>query len=246
MITQVVNGPVLLTLAIVWALLVVWTLAQLHQRRIDIHQSILNEMQAWRAVQHWISTEAATTVLSPFDRHALLQLLQRQATYTTHEASAGTSSYSIVPVPGIQHDSYSWIEAELPALLTWCYTVQSQSKSKHMHVVDLWMTELSRLFQTMLNERRQRWLAVMVRRLPRSHYALLALLAGVISVSFLIATDEAEFVMINGLPVRILWSLLMSSMTAIGVLLWDGGDRSNHLYLCACSSIPVSHAMTVQ
>ena len=56
---------------------------------------------------------------------------------------------------------------------------------------------------------------------PVVHYLTLALLALSIVVSFLVATAQAEFIFLRGLPVRVLWSVLITSFTALGIVIFD-------------------------
>ena len=82
------------------------------------------------------------------------------------------------------------------------------SSQQHM---DLW----DRLWTERLNQ----WLAEDA-GFPTAHYLTLFFLATTVVVSFLVATDEGE-VVFGSLPVRILWSLLIGSLTALGVVCHD-------------------------
>ena len=77
------------------------------------------------------------------------------------------------------------------------------------------------LAQNLMNERGRRWMALQTAPFPMVHFLTLTLLALSIVVSFLVATAQAEFIFLRGLPVRLLWSVLITSFTALGVVVFD-------------------------
>lgn len=64
-------------------------------------------------------------------------------------------------------------------------------------------------------------MALQTATFPTVHYQTLALLAASIVISFLVATAQAESIFLRGMPVRVLWSVLITSFTALGVVCFD-------------------------
>ena len=88
---------------------------------------------------------------------------------------------------------------------------------------------------------------------PMVHYITLTFLAVGISIAFLVATDQSTSIFLEGLPVRILWGILMGSFTALAVVCYDlsapfGGAYQVTTATTYCHHLPVDlkHDESVQ
>jgi hypothetical protein len=123
------------------------------------------------------------------------------------------------PGSDLMIDPYKYIESNLLHILDSINEKLSEQIS--FASTDFFLSQLQSLTHRVLQERSNRWLAMRALQFPTVHYVTLSLLALSIGVAFLVATDGAEFIFLHGLPVRILWSLLVTSFTALAVLCYD-------------------------
>uniref|UniRef100_A0A7R9ZSY0 Uncharacterized protein n=1 Tax=Craspedostauros australis TaxID=1486917 RepID=A0A7R9ZSY0_9STRA len=84
---------------------------------------------------------------------------------------------------------------------------------------DHWIATLQEHVMALMQQQQIRSMAHAT-RFPPVHWMTLTLLAGGIAISFLVATDQQEFLM-QSLQVRILWSVLVGSFTSLAVLCFD-------------------------
>ena len=153
-----------------------------------------------------------------------------------------------------RRNAHEYIESCLPDLLQWrnecaLYRLQQQQylqqepqhrrdRIDHHHqqqdiciaMAQSMEAQLETRVQNLMNERGRRWMALQTVPFPLVHYLTLTLLALSIVVSFLVATAQAEFIFVTGLPVRVLWSVLITSFTALGVVCVDLGGPFRGAY----------------
>jgi Protein of unknown function (DUF4239) len=211
-VTQVVNGPVITSISVLFATLVSMTVSNLYARQVDIQASLVQEVQAIRRLQHLLTSETAVLLLNEMERSRLEYQFQKhkeQLMVEHHHRSTNDG----MPEP------YKYIESNLLNILDWINEKLSEQMS--FPSTDFFLSQVQGLTLRVLQERSNRWLAMKALHFPMVHYVTLSLLALSIGVAFLVATDGAEFIFLHGLPVRILWSLLVTSFTALAVLCYD-------------------------
>jgi len=211
-VTQVVNGPVITSISVLFATLVSMTVSNLHARQVDIQKSLVHEVQAIRQLQHLLTSDTAVLLLNEIERSRLAFQFQRHKEKLVIEHRHSSSS-------NLLDDPYSYIESNLLLVLDAINDKLSEQLS--FASTDFFLSQLRSLTLLVLQERSNRWLAMKALHFPVVHYLTLGLLALSIGVAFLVATDGAEFIFLRGLPVRILWSLLVTSFTALAVLCYD-------------------------
>jgi Protein of unknown function (DUF4239) len=219
---------VITSISVLFASLVSLTISNLHERQVDIHKSLVVEVHHLRQLLSLLESPAAA---ASFDgerlREALVLLKQ-------HKDVLFSARYS---TPIERKDAHSYIESVLPALLRWSNeqelwhqlteggsnrrqqpptTFQYSSSTAQMIV-----SQVQLLVHRLMSERGKRWMALQTAPFPMVHYLTLALLASSIVISFLVATAQAEFIFLRGMPVRVLWSVLITSFTALGVVCFD-------------------------
>jgi Protein of unknown function (DUF4239) len=211
-VTQVVNGPVITSISVLFATLVSMTVSNLYARQVEIQASLVQEVQAIRRLQHLLTSETAVLLLNEMERSRLEYQFQKhkEQLMGEHHHRSGTD---LMPEP------YKYIESNLLNILDWINEKLSEQMS--FPSTDFFLTQVQSLTLRLIQERSNRWLAMRALHFPMVHYVTLSLLALSIGVAFLVATDGAEFIFLHGLPVRILWSLLVTSFTALAVLCYD-------------------------
>lgn len=199
-------------------------------RQVDTHKSLVVEVHNVRRLQSLLESPAARV---SFDeerlREALLLLKQHKdvlfsVRYTTHAER--------------KNDAHAYIESVLPALLLWSNEqelwhqrslrtgrTQEPPPLAHFqyspHTAHMLVSQVQLLVHRLMHERGKRWMALQTAPFPTVHYLTLALLALSIVISFLVATAQAEFIFLRGMPVRVLWSVLITSFSALGVVCFD-------------------------
>jgi len=269
-VTQVVNGPVITSISVLFATLVSMTVSQLHSKQVEIQNTYVREIAALRELEHLLESSSTSALLggsgggrgirgAPAELLTMAracvqlhadQLLLREINknrgsvvevttggdigdYDMDDDDRGPrrgrrrrrrgSNLASVTSP---EDAHHYIESDL-LLLQDCInemhasTKLQQQQQQHGRGIDNVLSQLQSLTHRLLTERSNRWLAMQALNFPAVHYITLSVLAASIGVSFLVATDEAEFIFLRGLPVRILWTLLATSFTALAVLCYD-------------------------
>jgi hypothetical protein len=209
-VTQVVNGPVITSISVLFATLVSLTISNLHSRQVDIRKSFLLEVQNIRRLQQLLETTPAVRKRAPEAKAYLRQ----------HSDNLVRESHGDLTTVRGDANPHIFIESTLPALLSWSHLAISKlsTESRDSQYV---LMQIQDMTYRLLQERARRWLALEAMHFPAVHYMTLSLLALSIGISFLVATDQAGFIFLYGLPVKILWSVLAASLAALGVLCFD-------------------------
>jgi Protein of unknown function (DUF4239) len=223
---------VITSVSLLFASLIGLTISHHHARQVDIHKTLILEVHKLRGLLSLLNSAAAAAAFPP-ERLLVAQDLVQQHTNTLFSAKFSSSTE--------REHAHSYIESCLPALLDWCIADELFWTQQHHHSNDrrikfhrdrsssaafpltserilLLVYELT---QGLLDERGKRWMALQTVPFPAVHYLTLGVLAFSIMIAFLVATAQAEFIFLHGLPVRVLWSVLITSFTALGVVCYD-------------------------
>jgi hypothetical protein len=214
-VTQVVNGPVITSISVLFATLISMTFSTLHSRQVDVQKSFVLEIESLRQVEAILGLAIFEESLSESSRREVLTYLQQHNELLSSESSVGGVDFSIYKYPS------EYIESSLQLVINWSIHLQAVSHHEYKEHLPFVLSQVRTNVQKMLDQRAYRWLSMTAMRFPAVHYLTLYLLAVSIGISFLVATDEADFIFLRGLPVRILWSVLISSFTALGVVCYD-------------------------
>ncbi|GKY97609.1 hypothetical protein MPSEU_000719300 [Mayamaea pseudoterrestris] len=212
-VTQVINGPVITSISVLFGTLVSVTVATLHSRQFDIQKSLIIEMQTLRQLQFLLNSKSVSTVLESTVRLWAIGCVSQHSRQFLLDHYDNDTERS-------DTDPHARIESNLITLLNGCNDLLLSDKDfdARMRLV---ISATRDLALKLIKQRTNRWLALKALKFPAVHYMTLSLLALGISISFLVATDEADFIFLHGLPVKILWTILMSSFAALAVVLND-------------------------
>lgn len=253
-VTQVINGPVITSISVLFASLVSMTISSLYQRQADIRLCLTNEIQALRILHTILQpptvlsssssshayASASPTTMTPEEKHLAQaqDYLHQYIQYFADEINSRGMKRPSVSFPSNgntntdnphHHNDHKNEDDEeeadhppppLLALLAWCQqepvfpaaTGAASSSLLYANVSD-WVCRL-------WSDRSHRHLA-WSSTFPMVHYITLTFLAVGIGIAFLVATDQSTSIFLDGLPVRILWSILMGSFTALAVICYD-------------------------
>jgi hypothetical protein len=212
-VTQVVNGPVITSISVLFATLVSLTISNLYSRQLDIRN--LSTRSSKAAFTNAGKTPAATAPAKEYPRHLDNLLRESRGDLTTFDGD---------------DNPHIFIESTLPALLSWSHLAISKLSTEASRDSQYVLMQIQDMTYSLLQERARRWLALEAMHFPAVHYLTLSLLALSIGISFLVATDQAGFIFLYGLPVKILWSVLAGSLAALGVLCYDLSRPFNGAY----------------
>ena len=225
-VTQVVNGPVVTSISVLFATLISVTISTLHSRQQDVQMSLINEIEALRQIQYLLSSPIHSTGLKDVERAAFLdgvELLKADLTKESEEEEGRPENFS-------PHD---YVSLHSGAIILLCDQMDFDLHTRHLkqtkELVPL-LSNIRRLVETVREERKIRWTAIMSMHFPLAHYMTLGLLMASILVAFLVTTDEADFIFLQGLQVRVLWSVLVTCFSSLVVLCSDLSDAYSGAY----------------
>jgi hypothetical protein len=218
-VTQVINGPVITSISVLFGTLVSVTVATLHSRQFDIQKSLIIEMQTLRQLQFLLYSKSVEIVLDSKVREWAIQSIAKHSRQFLLDNNEARSDEATTPNT-FTSNPHARIESNLMTLLNGCNDLLLSDKKSDASARTV-IAAIRDLALKLIKQRTNRWLALKALKFPAVHYMTLSLLALGISISFLVATDEADFIFLHGLPVKILWTILMSSFAALAVVLND-------------------------
>jgi Protein of unknown function (DUF4239) len=210
---------VIASVSVLFAALVSLTISKLHSIQVEVHKSLVWEVHYLRELMILLNSKAVSTTLDGS------RLSEARKIVADHVNILYSSRYDDDERNRIveEQNTHQYIESTLPALIAWTidYDGRSMTSNHWDEFVRRINADIRRLAQCLMEQRCHRWMALHTAPFPLVHYLTLALLAGSIMISFLVATAQAEFIFLNGSPVRILWSLLTTSFLALGLVCFD-------------------------
>jgi hypothetical protein len=193
---QVVNGPVITSISVLFATLISTTVSALHERQMQIRNLFTKQIDELR----------------------LLQVILMQVPETlSQEAKQHTHEYAERLVRDQRGEQISQALdgslRELFLLLQKSMTTTGKGSTSPLLIM---------AYDTVIriqHARCNRWMSLQT-KFPAMHYVTLSLLAMAICISFLVATDQSLLIF-ESLQVRILWTILIGSFTSLAVVCYD-------------------------
>ena len=194
-ITQVVNGPVITSISVLFATLVSTTVSFLHDRQITLKSLFVKQIDELR-ILHVILKQ-------------MPESLRQDARHLTHEYTE-----RLVQNEREEQTSTDTLDSYLCHLLL-LFQSQMLNSRNTSPLFGMAYECVTRIQQAQSN----RWTALQT-KFPIMHYATLSLLALAICISFLVATDQSVMIF-ESLQVRILWTILIGAFTSLAVVCYD-------------------------
>ena len=215
-ITPAVNGIVVPAIALLFATLISNTINTLRQRQLDIRTTLNTEAGEMRTLQSMVDSFPQDIVDQMHLREYLIQYTSRliaesqpgvniaQLEFsgsTDSEMNGFMAKLNEINVMSFGKKDGSGASALPPSLLSECYGA----------VTRLYAERSSRI-------------SALQSTFPVLHYFILAILAASICIAFLIESDQALLIFLNAVQLRILWSMLIGTFSALAVVSYDLDD----------------------
>jgi hypothetical protein len=244
-VTQVVNGPVITSVSILFATLSSMTISSLYERQIVIRKCYALELRSLRLLHMGIQAiPSELEVARRMGEDLLVQYTQQLFQESRGGGGSGPTrnndlyyeKETVVEEQGFLRDSSG--DGHLMALLNWSNDLllpqrppdsSSNSSSNNKSTKKTHPSppppaaivgQIQSVLSTLLSQRHLRSLALST-VFPIVHWLTLTFLAAAIGISFLVATDQQDFIFLHGFPIRILWGVLMGSFTSLAILCYD-------------------------
>lgn len=202
-IAPAINGVVVPAVSILFATLIGTTITTLRQRQLDIRTAINIEAGQIRILQSLIDSFPETINRSKC-RMYLIQYTSRLI----------AESQATVDVEALDFA----LDSELNALLAELNRC-STSGTVPGSILGQSYAAVSKLY-----EERAKRLAALRSLLPPLHFIILFTLAVSICLAFLLETNQSLLVFLNAIQLRVLWTMLVGTFSALAIVSYDLGN----------------------
>lgn len=191
-VTQVVNGPVITSISVLFATLVSITVSFLHDRQIRMKSLLVNQLDELQNLQLMIEH--------------LPESMREDAKLLTHrytENFLDNEDEGMNTFPSSLQKLSLFFQAQI---------ANSRRQSPLMGMAYECVTRI--------HEAHSDRCLLLRSKFPAMHYTTLGLLAFSICISYLVATDQTHLIFYS-LQVRILWTILIGAFTSLAVVCYD-------------------------
>jgi hypothetical protein len=202
-IAPAINGVVVPAIAILFATLISNTVSILRQRLMEIRTSINLEAGDLRYLQTMIDSFPDGSVDQMKCRSYLIQYVSR----VIAESQPGVTISRLEPT-GMDSEMNGMLAQLNEALDRIPPTVAGESYGA-----------IARL-----NNHRSKRISALQSTFPPLHYIIVSALALSICVAFLMETNQELLIFLNSIQLRILWTMLIGTFSALGVVCYDLRD----------------------
>lgn len=204
-IAPAINGIVVPAISILFATLTSNTVSTLRQRQIDIHTYLNSEAGDLRLL---------ALLLDVFpEGEQKSKCRQYLDQYTCRLIAESEDSQISKVMFGSTDSEMNGFVAILNELIVGCDDGESSPPG----------SILSESFGAVvrLNTIRSSRITALQSTFPVLHYGILTLLAASICLAFLLETNQELLIFLNAIQLRILWTMLIGAISALGVVCWD-------------------------
>jgi hypothetical protein len=203
-IAPAINGIVVPAISILFATLTSNTVSTLRQRQIDIHTYLNIEAGDLRVL---------SLLVDAFPGGATKSRCRVYLRQYTSRLIAESQDSKVSKIMFGSTDSE--MNAFVATLNTLCTDDEAKSRPPE--------TILSESYGAVvrLNSVRSSRITALQSTYPVLHFAILGVLATSICVAFLLETNQELLIFLNAIQLRILWTMLIGSISALGVVCWD-------------------------
>eukprot|EP00977_Amphora_coffeiformis_P027436 scaffold34612_cov165-Amphora_coffeaeformis.AAC.2 len=204
-VTQVVNGPVVASISILFATMITTTISTLHSRQQDVQLSLINEIEALRCLQNIVRSPLYSKCVSESEMQAIAERIEVLRIVVKTESTVRDFR------PQKQSSPHDYIAFQSDHLLLLCDQIDLNycDHRKHRQDPAPLLLKIRSLVETVRAERKSRWLAITGMHFPAVHYITLTML---------------------GLQVRLLWSILVTCFSSVAVVCADLADAFSGAY----------------
>lgn len=216
-IAPAINGVVLAAISILFAVLIGTTISTLKQRQADIQLAVHIEATQLRILQSLLDFYPKTTTgLAQKCRYYLHE-------YTSRLLAEGNGMVNLEALDLSGMDSeLNAVLAQLNSAAAGASISSSISTNTNTRIPPLLLSQSFTACHRLYEERAKR-ITALQSTFPLLHYALLAALANSICVAFLMETNQDILVFLNSIQLRLLWTILVATFSALGLVCYDLG-----------------------
>jgi hypothetical protein len=214
-IAPAINGVVVAAISILFAVLIGTTISTLKQRQADIQLAVHIEATQLRILQSLLEFYPnTTTALAQKCRYYLHE-------YTSRLLAEGNGMVNLEAL------DLSGMDSELNAVLAQLNSAAAGASIRNSintstNIPPLLLSQSFTACHRLYEERAKR-ITALQSTFPLLHYALLAALANSICVAFLMETNQDILVFLNSIQLRLLWTILVGTFSALGLVCYDLG-----------------------
>jgi len=215
-ITPAVNGIVVPAIALLFATLISNTINTLRQRQLDIRTTLNTEAGEMRTLQSVVDCFPQDIV----DQMHLREYLIQYASRLIAESQPGVNIAQL-EFTGSTDSEMNGFMAKLNKISV--MSLGAKDGSDACAIPPSLLSECYGAVTRLYAERSSR-ISALQSTFPVLHYAILAILAASICISFLIESDQALLIFLNAVQLRVLWSMLIGTFSALAVVSYDLED----------------------
>jgi hypothetical protein len=220
-IAPAINGIIVPAITILFATLISNTVATLRQRQIDIHTSLNTEAGDLRLLSSMVDSFPTSS--------QKLKCREYLTQYTARliAESSENIKFNSVEFQGSTDSEMNGFVFMLNDLAT---SVDDDYEDGSCNLDEMGGRSrippdpiLSQSYGAVvrLNSQRSARITYLQSTFPTLHYGLLGALGGSICLAFLIETNQELLIFLNAIQLRILWTMLIGTFSALGVVCYD-------------------------
>lgn len=213
-IAPVINGVVVSTISLLFAIQIGLTISKLWQRKNDIQLCITLEASKLMMLRNLLLDFPSTNATKEKCTFYLLQYTSRLISECHETVNIG--------LPDI-----STTDSELIGCMEELNKAASASPSSGYCTL---LLDQSMAAVDSLGQSRSRRISALQSTFPLLHYVLLGTLAMSICFAFLMETDQDILVFLNAIQLRLLWTMLVATFSALGLVCYDLGHPFRGFY----------------
>ena len=212
-IAPAINGIVVPCISILFATLMSNTVSTLRQRQLDIHTFLNIESGELRMLSTLVEAFPSSITKS-----RCREYLKQYTSRLIAECEDSTTSKSLYG--SLDSEMNAFIGALNQLAIGDMYDDNDDHRSRKLSPPD---TIISESYGTVarLNSIRSSRITALQSTFPTLHYMILGLLASSICLAFLLETNQELLIFLNAIQLRILWTMLIGSISALWVVCWD-------------------------
>mmetsp|Transcript_66 Transcript_66/g.155 ORF Transcript_66/g.155 Transcript_66/m.155 type:complete len:514 (+) Transcript_66:278-1819(+) len=235
-ITPAINGLVVPSIALLFATMTSTTINTLRQRQLQIRTSLNTEANDLRMLSTMVDSLPAE--LKEVKNH-LREYLIQYASRVVAESRPGLSLEVSMFIGSMDTEMNGflgvWNKLSMGSYAT--MYVDTMLPASNYTISDLSPYILSETYDALTRLRHERSvrLSALQSTYPALHYVILTLLAGSICTVFLMETNQELLIFLSAIQLRILWSMLIGTFSALAVVNYDMKDPFRGSYNVAIS-----------
>ena len=220
-ITPAVNGIVVPAIALLFVTLISNTINTLRQRQLDIRTALNMEACEMRTLQSVVDSFPKCIT----EQNNLREYLIQYASRLIAESKPGVKILDLEFSGSIDSELNGFL-GKLNEISVMSFSGGSGPNGANGDTSALPPSLLSECYAavTRLNAERSSRISALQSTFPRLHYVILSLLAASLCVAFLMESDQAIQIFLNAVQLRILWSMLVGTFSALAVVSYDLED----------------------